>query len=109
MFTGTNIANSIMTQSGSTISVAGTLAATTLQGRWRTSHQRGCCLWAATPAITPTPPTLSAGVVPTGRISGTYSGLTGTGALTSGSIGTGFGAISTGSAISTTRRAAGNT
>ena len=33
MFTGTStIADSIMTQAGSTISVAGTLAATTLQG-----------------------------------------------------------------------------
>jgi len=37
---------------------------------------------------------ITSGVLPTGRISGTYTGLTGTGALAAGSLATGFTAVS---------------
>ncbi len=42
---------------------------------------------------------LNAGTVDTARISGSYTGITGVGALTAGSIGGSFGAITTGSTI----------
>jgi hypothetical protein len=97
LFTGTqNIGNSILTQSGTTVSVAGTLAATALQGD-------GSAITGLNAS------NISSGTVASARISGAYGGITGTGALVSGSIGTGFGTISTGSAISTTAALQGNT
>jgi hypothetical protein len=44
---------------------------------------------------------LNAGTVPTARVAGVYSGITGTGALTAGSISSTFGAVDIGSSIFT--------
>lgn len=52
---------------------------------------------------------LSSGTVATGLLSGSYTGITGTGALGAGSIGGSFGAISTGSNITTTTTLQGAT
>lgn len=46
---------------------------------------------------------LNAGTVSGARLSGSYTGITGTGALTVGSIGSGFGTINTGNTISGTQ------
>jgi hypothetical protein len=44
---------------------------------------------------------LNAGTVPSARIAGVYNGITGVGAVTTGSIGSGFGSINIGSSIFT--------
>jgi hypothetical protein len=49
------------------------------------------------------------GLLQSAGLSGAYTNLTGTGALTTGSISTGFGVISTGNNISTTAQVQGNT
>jgi hypothetical protein len=53
---------------------------------------------------------LDSGTVPTARVAGSYTGVTGTGALNAGSITSGFGAIDNGaSAITTTGAISGGT
>jgi parallel beta-helix repeat protein len=71
--TGYSIADSILTQSGTTVTAAGTLAATALQGD-------GSAITALNAS------NLSSGTVPVAQISGSYTGITGVGALTAGSI-----------------------
>ncbi|MDL2342291.1 MAG: hypothetical protein QFB87_04420, partial [Patescibacteria group bacterium] len=97
LFTGAQaIGDSIISQSGTTITVAGTLAATALQGDGSLITNLNAS-------------NLASGTVPSAVVSGSYSGITGTGILTTGSITTGFGAINTTNGITTTAALQGNT
>jgi hypothetical protein len=86
---GFSIGDSVITQSGTAVTVGGTLAATSFSGV-------GTALTALNAS------NLGSGTVPSARISGSYTGITGTGALAAGSIASGFGTISTLNNITTT-------
>jgi hypothetical protein len=97
IFTGSQtLGDSILSQSGTTLSAAGTIVATNLQGN-------GSGITALNAS------NLASGTVSSARISGNYTGITGVGALTAGSISNGFGAISTSNVISTSAALQGNT
>jgi len=97
LFTGSQaIGDSILSQTGTTITVGGTLVANYLQG-----DGSGLTNLDAS--------NITAGTLGSSYLSGSYSGITGTGALTTGSIGSGFGTISTGNTITTSGALQGNT
>jgi parallel beta-helix repeat protein len=90
------IGNSIITQSGTTDTVAGTLSATALQG-----NGSGITNLNAS--------NLTSGTVPSAVVSGGYTGITGVGTLAAGSIAAGFGTIVTVNNITTSAALSGGT
>ncbi len=87
--TTNQIVDSLVSESGSTVTVNGDLSIT------GTTSGNGSGLTDLNASQ------LTSGTIPSARVTGNYTGITGTGALTTGSIASGFGTISTGNNITT--------
>ena len=111
LFSGSNaIANSIITQSGSAVTIAGSLTASTLQGDGSAiTNVNAASLAGQTTSYYTNASNLVNGTIGSALVSGNYNSITGTGNLSTGSIGIGFGVISTTNTISTTGNVQGNT